>query len=311
VNRLRLYRIATAIPGLGRLAAPLLAAALALAAGPGPAQADKVHDLSRALLRGKSEKARISAAVSLGRLGDPRALKPLIRALDDDSNVVRALAAAALGRLGDPAALPALERARNDRDSTVRRRVAEAIASIKKSSTPAGRRALARRARRQDHLAHYAIAPRERRAPIGSQVFVVLKSAQDKTAGRMAARARKLRADHMRSLMASELRRNREVTLLSTEDGDLGVEPYSVDVTILKLDRLVRGPYVEIECELRVAVSDDRGKMLSVMTGGAKVQVPRRTFQRKYEAQFKKEALENAVKSVHQDLVSYLRKRPS
>jgi hypothetical protein len=51
--------------------------------------------------------------------------------------------------------------------------------------------------------------------------------------------------------------------------------------------------------------------MLSFLTGGAKVQVPRSTFRVQYEPQLKREALENAIKSVHGDLVKYLRNRPS
>jgi hypothetical protein len=242
---------------------------------------------------------------------DQRAMKPLVRALADPSNVVRALAVAALGYLEDPAAMPALVRAQKDRDPTVRRRAAEAIATLRAARAPKGGPPLAKRARGSDHLAHYAIAPRERRLVGQPEVFVVLKTALDKSEGRVAPRARALRAVQMRSIIVNELRRDEQVTLLSSVAVQLGIEPYSVDVSILKMDRRERGPFVEIECQLRVAVSNQRGKMLSVMTGGAKVQVPRRTFRAQYEPQFQKEAMENAVKSVHQDLIKYLRNRPS
>jgi hypothetical protein len=285
--------------------------AVALGVAPEPAAADKFHDLSHALIHGKTEKARISAAVSLGRMRDRRAMKPLVRALADRSNVVRALAVSGLGHLEDPAALPALVRAQKDPDPTVKRRAAEAIAAIRAARTPKGGPPLARRARGRDRLAHYAIAPRERRLAGQPEVFVVLKSALDKSEGRAAPRARALRAHQMRSLIVNELRRDEQVTLLSSVAVELGIEPYSVDVSILKMGRSERGPFIEIECQLRVAVSNQRGKMLSVMTGGAKVQVPRRTFRAQYERQFQKEAMENAVKSVHQDLIKYLRSRPS
>jgi HEAT repeat protein len=296
----------------GSLALGLLVAALALVFGPASARAEKVHDLSRALVSGKSEKARISAAVSLGRLKDARAIKPLVRALSDDSNVVRALAATALGHIGDPAAIPGLQRASQDRDTTVRRRATDAIALIRKSSP--GSAAAARslglgHGQGQGRMANYAIAPHEQ--PATPQVFVVLKSTQDKSNGNTPSKVRQLRATHMRTLMMDQLRRDQTVTLMSSLSTEVGIDPYSMDVTIMKLERFERGPFVEVECEIRVAISDRRGKMLSFLTGGAKVQVPRQTFRLQYETQLKREALENAVRSVHGDLVKYLRNRPS
>lgn len=288
----------------------LAAAVLALVLAPASAHADKVSDLSRALATGKTEKARISAAVSLGRLKDPRALKPLVRALTDESNVVRALAATALGHLGDPAALPALQRAGRDGDMTVRRRALDAIAQIRQGASagaPVAARSLAPMPARG--MANYAIAPREERP--SPQVFVVLKSTQDKSMGNTPSKVRQMRAVQMRSLMVDQLRRDQAVTLMSSVAAEVGIDPYAMDVTIMKLERFERGPFVEVECEIRVAISDRRGKMLSFLTGGAKVQVPRSTFRVQYETQLKREALENAVKSVHADLVKYLRNRPS
>ena len=69
----------------GKLASSLLAATLALLLGGAGAHADRIGDLALALTTGKTEKTRISAAVSLGRLKDARAVKPLVRALSDDS----------------------------------------------------------------------------------------------------------------------------------------------------------------------------------------------------------------------------------
>lgn len=51
---------------------------------------------------------RMEAAVALGSSEDPRALKPLMSALDDDHFAVRAAAVRALVRLGDARAVPAL-----------------------------------------------------------------------------------------------------------------------------------------------------------------------------------------------------------
>jgi hypothetical protein len=52
--------------------------------------------------------ARYWAATSLGRMGDRRAVKPLIRTLDASDVVLRNSAVKALARIGDPSAAPAL-----------------------------------------------------------------------------------------------------------------------------------------------------------------------------------------------------------
>jgi hypothetical protein len=164
-------------------------------------------------------------------------------------------------------------------------------------------------ARAAGGMANYAIAPREER--VAPQVFVMLKSTQDKSMGNTPSKVRQLRATQMRSLMVDELKRDQSVTLMTSVANPPGADPYAMDVTIMKLERFERGTFVEVECEIRVAISVRRGKMLSFLTGGAKVQVPRSTFRVQYEPQLKREALENAVKSVRADLVKYLRNRPS
>lgn len=61
---------------------------------------------------------RITAAESLGRIGDPRAVKPLSAVLDDEET--RWAAVEALGRIADPKALPALAKLLDDPATEVR-----------------------------------------------------------------------------------------------------------------------------------------------------------------------------------------------
>ncbi len=94
----------------GKLVVIVLLASFALgipvAAG---AAEDKVDFLAEKLQDASSFKVRLKAAVLLGRLDDPRAVRPLVRALRDDNYVVRGAAARALGNLGLPAAEGAIE----------------------------------------------------------------------------------------------------------------------------------------------------------------------------------------------------------
>ena len=50
----------------------------------------------------------MQAALVLGKLGDARAVQPLIKALGDQNKTVRGIAAPALGQLGDAAAVDPL-----------------------------------------------------------------------------------------------------------------------------------------------------------------------------------------------------------
>ncbi len=236
-----------------------------------------------------------------------------MRALRDSNRRVRALAASALGRLGVPDALPALEGARRDSSITVRRNAIAAIESIR-----------ARQAETARKLAAVDIAPRHAAAIAGSplvtpaavdeapapeRLYIMLKSAIDKSSG-AGPKARLARASHMRSLMADQLEQTRNVTLIPSGARALTVDPYAIDLTMVKLSRVEREANIEVECEIRVAISTPQGKMLSFLTGGAKVQVPRATFRDEFLPQLRREALEGAVRSVHRDLIEHLAKLP-
>ncbi|MEI6292495.1 MAG: HEAT repeat domain-containing protein [Methanomicrobiales archaeon] len=73
---------------------------------------------------------RWKAAESLARLGDTRAVDPLIHTLSDEDWRVRQKTAWALGYLGDPAAIPALRRAYRSDLEGVREMITEAITMI-------------------------------------------------------------------------------------------------------------------------------------------------------------------------------------
>ena len=74
---------------------------------------------------------------ALGKLGDPQAVPPLIQALGDRSENVRAAAAEALGAIGDPQAVPPLIQALGDDEFWVRRAAAEALVRIGAPAVPA------------------------------------------------------------------------------------------------------------------------------------------------------------------------------
>lgn len=78
---------------------------------------------------------RISAAVSLGKIGDKRAIGPLCEVIinDHDENV-RANSSITLGKIGDPNAIECLKRvATKDRSAFVRKYAQEAIDELEKT----------------------------------------------------------------------------------------------------------------------------------------------------------------------------------
>ena len=80
----------------------------------------------------ENEFVRRRAAWSLGQIGDSQAVQPLIKkALEDEDPLVREHAVRSLGQIGDPQAVPPLTEALEDRYSQVRRLAATAIELIK------------------------------------------------------------------------------------------------------------------------------------------------------------------------------------
>lgn len=119
--------------GLGGLT---LAALLSLV----PAEA-RANSTVKRLLRSKSYKVRLQAAINLSRLRDPRTVKPLIKCVKRDKHyLVRAFCANALGRIGSAKALPALKKRRHDKNSFVRRKIRQAIERIHAQSSLTGGR---------------------------------------------------------------------------------------------------------------------------------------------------------------------------
>ncbi len=83
------------------------------------------------LLSDDNEGTRWKAAESLGRLGDPAAVDPLIDTLWDDDSRVRLKAAWALGQIGDPRALRPLQRLYRMENEGAQEIISEALEEIK------------------------------------------------------------------------------------------------------------------------------------------------------------------------------------
>ncbi|MDB4962093.1 MAG: repeat protein [Myxococcales bacterium] len=299
---------------LARWFAPLLLAAGLVVGGVveiRPAHADdRITELSKTLTTSSSDKARMSAVVSLARLHDRAAMKPLVGALHDPNPQIRALAATALGQLGHKAALPALKTAADsDTDANVRKRSKEAAIAVAKTNTL------------PDPFPTAAVqAPQARkyggRAGFGRQahavenhpdLFVLIKSTADDSPGKSDKIARKMHGDILRQTLTASFKSTPMVTTTASDAQRWGLDPRHLDLSVTKLDVGQAGQFVEVEAQLRLAISDDNGKMLSFMSGGAKIQVPKRTFNPKYLPSLRKEVLESAMRGMFAKLLTQLR----
>jgi hypothetical protein len=288
---------------LARLVA-LVAVVLAVRAV--PAFADSVDQLAQ-MLSSSSDKTRISAVVSLARLGDKRTLKPLVTALHDPNAQVRALAATALGRLGHKAALPALRSAAtDDTDDTVRTRAREAAVTVAKvNHLPDELPAVQVEAKAGPHGSGFGRSPHA--VEDRPDLYVVLKTSSDDSPGKADKNMRKAHGDFLRSTLLDELKAAPQVTLLEGEAQRWGLDSRHIDLSVVKLEMTQPTGYVQIEAELRLAISDDTGKLLSFLSGGAKVSVPRNKFNATFLPEMRKEALESAMKGMFDKLLAHLR----
>ena len=70
------------------------------------------------------------AALALGEIGDPRAVEPLTETLENESWEIRSSAAKALGKIGDERAVDPLTKLLEDRNENVRWHTVQALETI-------------------------------------------------------------------------------------------------------------------------------------------------------------------------------------
>lgn len=97
--------------------------------GSGTGEEERLAHFIR-MLSDDDENNRWKAAESLGRIGDPDAVEPLIDTLWDDDSRVRLKAAWALGQIGDIRAIPSLRRLYRMENEGALEIIAEAIEEI-------------------------------------------------------------------------------------------------------------------------------------------------------------------------------------
>jgi hypothetical protein len=220
------------------------------------------------------------------------------------------VAATALGRLEYPAALPTLRvLATDDRDEEVRKAASNAAIKIAQASHRLGPRPDAveadPQARRVASTTGHGL-DRAAAAPDHADLYLLVSSAADESPGPADKPTRQRHADVIKRVLLAELKTAPSVTQLARDAQRWGLPARHIDLSVTRLDvRKVAGA-LAINAELRVTISDDNGKLLSFLTGGAKVEVPNQKLDPKYLPALRVEALENAMRGMFGKLLAHL-----
>jgi hypothetical protein len=287
---------------VARLAAIAIALVLGLIAQPARAE-DRVTALTRQLAS-PSDKTRLAAALALAKLGEPAVMRPLVTALRDPSPRVRAVAATALGRLEYAAALPALRTlSTEDRDADVRKAAGNAAIKLATvSRRDAGDGDVQARRAPAGHGVEHAAALGEPHPDL----YLLVNSSADESPGNADKATRQLHAEIIKRVLADQLRTEPTVTTVAGDARTWGLDARHLDLSVTRLEPRRAGSMLELVAELRLTISDDNGKMLSFLSGGAKVQVPSKTFDTRYLPALRKEALETAMRGMFGKLLGHL-----
>jgi hypothetical protein len=252
--------------------------ALLLAAASARAASDvNVDDLCRAVLEDGNYKVRVQAALVLGKLGDPRALQPLIKALNDQNKTVRGIAAGALGSLGDAAAVdPLRDLLKRESDPFVRGQAEKAVAALSGGGAGGPKR--------------------------GAKIYVNFGAfvGGTKSAGPDASKI-------LHEALSRELGKVPIVTLsLSPADqhnfGKSGMSGFYIDGNITKLEDSGGN---ETSCDVKVMVARWPQKSIIMWTNaGASVQSGSRPRDKENA---RKDCLEASARGLSEDLVNFLK----
>jgi len=140
------------------------------------------------------------------------------------------------------------------------------------------------------------------------EIFVTITSASDHTPNTNPGE-RVRNADTIRRVLLAALARTPELTSTVADVRRFGLDVRKIDIEVvqLRVDRI--GDDISVSAQLRLVVCDERGRMLSILSGGASARRPARVARGDLD-QLRRDALEGAVHGMFTPLRTHLL-RPS
>jgi hypothetical protein len=273
------------------IVAPILLIALAFG---GTAKADNIDRLMKQLTSSSDYKVRISAALSLSRLREQRAVPSFIRALKDSDKTVRGVAAASLGKIVN--------------SSTNSKTKAKTIAALKKVASSDSNSFVRRQAQKAYDVLK-ALTGKPKPLPGGKGgTYVNIGVMSAKVNG-----ADKIRA-HMRKTVQKTFKKKASSMMILWPGGDAPsksqlsakkVKAFHVDGTLNELSEARSGSSTTVTCKVSMLIATyapkKNGKvdksMFGFLKGGASVQSSSSAKEVQY-------AREDCVSAVMEDLVA-------
>jgi len=222
------------------------------------------------------------------------------------------VAATALGRLGCDAALATLRvLASDDADGDVRRAAANAAMKIARSGRPPAAKPDADlEARRAAPGASRPGLAYPHAAEPHPDLYVLINASSDDSPGAADKAMRRMHAAIVKRVLVEQCKTETSVTSIAADAQRWGLDARHVDLSITRLAATRTGGTIEVDAQLRLTISDDSGKMLAFLSGGARVEVPTQKFDPRYLPTLRKEALEDAMRGMFDKLLAHLRGHP-
>ncbi len=250
----------------------------------GTAHADNVERLVKQLETSKDYKVRISAALSLSKLRDQRAVWPFVKALKDSDKTVRGVAAASLGKIVN--------------SSTSAKMQARVLKELKTAASKDSNSFVRKQAQKAFDVLSKLGPPSEVSA---GGIYVNIGKMSAKTED-----ATKIR-DHMRKTVVKTFKKKASAMMVAWPGGKdpnkkqiaaKKVKAFHVDGTINELKATASGSSTTVSCKVSMLIASYPEKsMFGFLKGGAQV----RASSSPKEVQYAKE---DCVAAVMEDLVA-------
>jgi len=258
---------------------------VALAFLPSLARADVVDKLIQILKTSDSYKVRMTAAISLGKKKDKRAVPALMFALRDAEYTVRALSAAALGQIGDKRAVSSLKSMLGrESNSFAKGQAKKALAKLSGGGGGGGGSIVGAKV-------YLRVGKIANNSPIGGKtISSALGAALLAQFGKVSKIVTRWPGGKP---SAAELRKR-------------GIKAFVLDGAIQKLTNKPSGGNVEISCFIRVSLATyPQNSMKAFYSGGASMSVSQRDFDRQKVTLYKELVVATAGGARQQFVTSF------